>query len=61
MRPALALPVLAALLLAQPAAAQVAAPDSGDTGWMIACALLLLLAAMALAGDSYNPFLYFQF
>lgn len=36
MRPALALPVLAALLLAQPAAAQVAAPDSGDTGWMIA-------------------------
>ena len=23
--------------------------------------LLLLLAAMALAGDSYNPFLYFQF
>ena len=46
MRPALALPVLAALLLAQPAAAQVAAPDSGDTGWMIACALLLLLAAL---------------
>ena len=24
-------------------------------------ALLLLLSAMALAGDSYNPFLYFQF
>ena len=23
--------------------------------------LLLLLAAMALAGDSYNPFLYFRF
>ena len=46
MRPALALPVLAALSLAQPAAAQVAAPDSGDTGWMIACALLLLLAAL---------------
>ncbi|QCB38316.1 ammonium transporter [Sphingobium sp. PAMC28499] len=46
MRPALALPVLAALLLAQPATAQVAAPDSGDTGWMIACALLLLLAAL---------------
>ena len=23
--------------------------------------LLLLLSAMALAGDSYNPFLYFQF
>lgn len=47
MRPALALPVLAALLLAQPAAAQVAAPDSGDTGWMIACALLLLLRRAA--------------
>ena len=23
--------------------------------------ILLLLSAMALAGDSYNPFLYFQF
>ncbi|WHO40468.1 ammonium transporter [Sphingobium sp. AP49] len=46
MRPALALPFLAALLAAQPAAAQGAVADSGDTGWMILCALLLLLAAL---------------
>lgn len=30
----------------EPAFAQVAAADSGDTGWMILCALLLLVAAL---------------
>lgn len=30
----------------QPASAQVAVADSGDTGWMMSCALLVLLAAM---------------
>lgn len=34
------------LALPQPALAQVAAADSGDTGWMILCALLVLLAAL---------------
>ena len=30
--------------------------------WEIVCpVLLLLVSAMALVGDSYNPFLYFQF
>ena len=29
--------------------------------WEVIHPVLLLLAAMALAGDSYNPFLYFQF
>ena len=33
----------------------------GDVWEVILAVLLLLLAAMALAGDSYNPFLYFQF
>ena len=33
-----------------------------DAVWNVACpVLLLVLSAMALAGDSYNPFLYFQF
>lgn len=33
-----------------------------DAAWNVACpVLLLVLSAMALAGDSYNPFLYFQF
>ncbi|HEX7876526.1 MAG TPA: ammonium transporter [Sphingobium sp.] len=30
----------------QPASAQVAVADSGDTGWMMVCALLVLLAAL---------------
>ncbi|HKY82867.1 MAG TPA: ammonium transporter [Sphingobium sp.] len=30
----------------QPAGAQVAVADSGDTGWMMVCALLVLLAAL---------------
>ncbi len=38
-----ALPLLA---LPQPALAQVAVADSGDTGWTIVCALLILLAAL---------------
>jgi len=46
MRLSFALPLLAALALPQPAWAQVAVADSGDTGWMILCALLLLLAAL---------------
>ncbi|MFC3441045.1 ammonium transporter [Sphingobium rhizovicinum] len=46
MRLSLALPFLAALALPQPALAQVAAADSGDTGWTILCALLVLLAAL---------------
>lgn len=41
-----ALPVLAALALPRPAFAQVAVADSGDTGWLILCALLVLLAAL---------------
>ncbi|QGP80189.1 ammonium transporter [Sphingobium sp. CAP-1] len=41
-----ALLLLAALAVPQPALAQVAAADSGDTGWLILCALLLLLAAL---------------
>lgn len=36
----------AAMLVPQQAAAQVAAADSGDTGWMIFCALLVLIAAL---------------
>jgi Amt family ammonium transporter len=46
MRALTILPLLAALALPQPALAQVAVADSGDTGWMILCALLLLLAAL---------------
>ncbi|MBJ7444551.1 MAG: ammonium transporter [Sphingobium sp.] len=46
MRFAQTLPLIAALALPQPAFAQVAAADSGDTGWMILCALLALLAAL---------------
>jgi Amt family ammonium transporter len=46
MRFTLALPFLAALALPMPAFAQVAVADSGDTGWMILCALLVLLAAL---------------
>ncbi|KAK0348762.1 hypothetical protein LTR94_035897, partial [Friedmanniomyces endolithicus] len=46
MRLSFALPLLAALALPQSAWAQVAVADSGDTGWMILCALLLLLAAL---------------
>lgn len=30
----------------QPAGAQVAVADSGDTGWMLVCALLVLMAAL---------------
>lgn len=43
------LPALPALFLAalpQPALAQVAAADSGDTGWMLVCSVLLLIAAL---------------
>lgn len=39
-------PFLAAMALPQPAMAQVAVADSGDTAWMILCALLVLLAAL---------------
>ncbi|MFZ2997719.1 ammonium transporter [Sphingobium sp.] len=46
MRIALTLPFIALLALPQPALAQVAVADSGDTAWMIVCALLLLLAAL---------------
>lgn len=46
MRFAQTLPLIAALALPQPAFAQVAVADSGDTGWMILCALLVLLAAL---------------
>jgi Amt family ammonium transporter len=46
MRALTILPFLAALALPQPALAQVAVADSGDTGWMILCALFLLLAAL---------------
>lgn len=37
---------LTLLALPQPAQAQVAIADSGDTGWTIVCALLVLLAAL---------------
>lgn len=46
MRRLLALPLLSAWLLPQPALAQVAVADSGDTAWMILCAVLVLLAAL---------------
>lgn len=46
MRAFFALPLLTALAMPQPALAQVAVADSGDTGWMILCALLVLLAAL---------------
>lgn len=38
--------MLTALALPQAAQAQVAVADSGDTGWMMLCALLVLLAAI---------------
>lgn len=41
-----ALPLILAITLPQPAFAQVAAADSGDTAWMILCALLVLMAAL---------------
>nr|MBA4770502.1 ammonium transporter [Sphingobium sp.] len=41
-----ALLLFLAVANSQPAVAQVAAADSGDTGWMILCALLLLFAAL---------------
>lgn len=47
MRRLLALPSFAALAaLPQQAAAQTAVADSGDTAWMILCAVLVLLAAL---------------
>jgi Amt family ammonium transporter len=46
MRFSFALPLFVALVLPQPAWAQIAVADSGDTGWMILCALLVLLAAL---------------
>ncbi len=46
MRPAAALPIFVVSVLPSPALAQVAAADSGDTGWMILCAMLVLLAAL---------------
>jgi len=46
MRPFLALPFAMALLTPQAAFAQVAAADSGDTAWMMLCAMLVLLAAL---------------
>ncbi|MCP1472130.1 Amt family ammonium transporter [Sphingobium sp. OAS761] len=39
-------PLVLLLSAPSPAFAQVAAADSGDTGWMILCALLLLFAAL---------------
>ncbi|WP_313803136.1 ammonium transporter [Sphingobium sp.] len=41
-----ALSLLSASLLPQPAMAQVAVADSGDTAWMILCGILVLLAAL---------------
>lgn len=41
-----ALLLFLAVAAPEPALAQVAAADSGDTGWMILCALLLLVAAL---------------
>ncbi|WP_375197556.1 ammonium transporter [Sphingobium sp.] len=50
MKPFPALPFLAPALMAaaipQQALAQVAVADSGDTGWVILCSLLVLLAAL---------------
>lgn len=46
MRLSFVLPFLVALALPQPALAQIAVADSGDTGWMILSALLVLLAAL---------------
>lgn len=56
-RHAFALPLAAAMLIPKPAFAQVAVADSGDTAWMMVCAMLLLLAALPglvlrLAGSS---------
>lgn len=46
MRFVLTLPLIAALVAPQAAYAQIAVADSGDTGWMMVCALLILLAAL---------------
>lgn len=46
MRPSLALLAFLFIAQPQPAFAQVVAADSGDTGWMILCALLLMFAAL---------------
>lgn len=46
MRFVLTLPLIAALAAPQAAYAQIAVADSGDTGWMMVCALLILLAAL---------------
>lgn len=39
-------PLLTLLLLPHPARAQIAVADSGDTAWMMTCALLVLVAAL---------------
>ncbi len=39
-------PILAAIVLPQAAQAQVAAADSGDTGWLLLCTILVLIAAI---------------
>ncbi|MCC4233002.1 ammonium transporter [Sphingobium soli] len=41
-----ALPLLLLVALPQPAFAQVAAADSGDTAWTLTCSILLLAAAL---------------
>lgn len=46
MRLLISLPLVLSLLAPQAAQAQVAVADSGDTGWMIICALLVMLAAI---------------
>ncbi|WP_066514302.1 ammonium transporter [Sphingobium cloacae] len=46
MRPLIALPFAMALLTPQAAFAQDIAADSGDTAWMMLCAMLVLLAAL---------------
>ncbi|MGC4252886.1 MAG: ammonium transporter, partial [Sphingobium sp.] len=46
MRPFTALPFAMALLAPQAAFAQEMAADSGDTAWMMLCAMLVLLAAL---------------
>ncbi|MDE0946873.1 MAG: hypothetical protein OSA39_08525, partial [Sphingobium sp.] len=46
MRFVLTLPLIVALAAPQAAHAQIAVADSGDTGWMMVCALLILLAAL---------------
>jgi ammonium transporter, Amt family len=46
MRHLLALPFFVLIALPQPALAQIAAADSGDTGWSMLCSILLLAAAL---------------